>query len=608
MMDLKKILIKPRSVFSAIICGLSIAFSSVSFADEVMLYDGKKINGRIRSIDSKVMMIEVGSATQKINLFDITSYKFIQPALRQDVCQLLIDGEKPSYAKGPRKGKVKLRKGYHRFTLPYYHTVGIAKLKILMSGPNMKNAEVPKDLLFRRTTEVQAIPSKDYLIDKEGYRLPLNLKKPEKRVGYRLMEWKPPEEVKSIHDLKYIPVKKYGTSQRLALLTRRSAIHFGIVYETLIKIPKDGEYTFSIETDKNSKVKLYVGAYPSELYKQAKAKSNSGWHVTFEKKGKLTGKLKGFAKGRFLFEVQVADKELDVFLKKEAVHEMWKVQADPKKSWRADRKGESAIEDSAYVLTKDGNVHGVSGEVVGMNEKSLLFLYEGQEREINLDRVVGLVLQKKRLKMKSNLSLQSLVSLIGNSQFPGQVTLDKSSTALIKMSWGDQLTLSKAYLASIKTVNARSVPLTGIVPDSVTQVPFFNQVYPYQINKSFSGLPLQVGKKVFQKGLCVHSKTVLVYSLGKNFEQFHTTLGLQKGSGHLGNVDVTIMADGKTLYKKQEFTIATKQEPLSLDVTGCEKLTLSVDFGKGQNVGDRFVWGDPKLIRATPKELTAVKN
>lgn len=591
-----------------LIYGLTIVFSSLCYADEVKLYDGKTIKGQILSIDSKVMSFKEGSVEKKLSLFDLSSYKFIRDPLPQDVCQLLIDGEKPSYAKGPRKAKVKLRKGYHRFLLPYYHTVGLAKLKILMSGPNMRNAEVPSSLLYHGTAEIREIPTKDYKVDKEGYRLPMILKKPEKRVGYRLMEWKPPEEVNSIHDLKYIPITRNGTNSKLSLLTKRSAIHFGIVYDAVIKIPKDGEYTFSVETDKNSKVRLYVGAYPKELYTQAIAKSKTGWSVTFAQKGKLTGKLKGFSKGGFDFEIPVSYKKFDVHLKKEAVHEIWKLQSDPKKFWRADRKGETDTEDSAYVLTKDGNVHRVNGEVVGINNQSLLFLYEGQQREIKMDRVVGLVLKKNRIKKKVNLSLQSMVRLIGNAHFPGEMTMGNDSTAVIKMPWGDQFSLSSGYLASVKTVNARSVSLTEIEPESVTQVPFFNQVYPYLIDKSFSGLPLKVGDKVFRKGLCVHSKTVLVYSLGKNFERFQTTPGLQSGSGQFGNVDVKILADGKAIYDKVGYTIKTKQDSLSLDVTGCQTLTLIVDFGKGQDVGDRFVWGDPKLIRTTPKELAASKN
>ncbi|WP_198001154.1 NPCBM/NEW2 domain-containing protein [Gimesia fumaroli] len=593
---------------SAMICGLSLLVCAVNFADEVTLYDGKKITGTIRAIDSNVMTIQTGKTSQKVSLFDVTSYQFIPPTLSQDLSQLVIDGEKASYATGPRTGKVKLRKGFHRFSFPYYHTTGLAKLKITLSGPSMKSAEIPKEMLFRVNTEVRAISSQEYKVDKEGYRLPINLKKPESAVAYRLMEWSPPQEVNSIYELKYIPVKKYGTSPRLAMLTRRSAIYFGIVYEGVIKIPRDGEYTFSVETDKNSKFKLFVGAYPRELYKQAKPIQKSGWRVTFSQQGELLGNIKEWNQERAVFSILAAEKTVEVSLKPESLHEIWKIQTDPKKAKQPDRKGEPATEDSAYVSTKDGNIQRVTGEVVGMNETSLLFQYQGQQREVNLDRVVGLVLHKKRIKTKSNMALQSLVGLIGGTHIPGEVQLDQGASVLVKMPWGGSLTLRRDYLATVKTVNARSVALTELTPETVTQVPFFNQLYPYRVNQSFAGKPLKVGTQVFSKGLCVHSKTELVYTLDKNFEKFYTVPGLQAETGQLGNVAVKVVADGKTLYEQPEFTSTTKQAPLDLDVTGCQTLTLIVDFGKGQDVGDRFVWGNPRLIRAAPKELTANKT
>lgn len=582
--------------------------SSVNYADEILLYDGKKLSGRIGKIDSNVMIIQTGKTSQQVSLFDVTSYQFVPPTLSQDLSQLVIDGEKPSYATKPRTGKVKLRKGFHRFSFPFYHTTGLAKLKITMAGPNIKNAEVPKEMLFRVNTEVRAIPSQEYKVDKEGYRLPLNLKKPEKAVAYRLMEWSPPQEVNSVYEMKYIPVKKYGASPRLAMLTRRSAIYFGIVYEGVIKIPQDGEYTFSVETDKNSKFKLFVGAYPRELYKQAKPTQKSGWRVTFSQQGELSGNIKEWNEERAVFSILAAEKRIEVSLKPETLHEIWKIQADPKKARQPDRTGEPKTEDSAYVSTKDGNIQRVSGEVVGMNETSLLFQYQGQKREVNLDRVAGLVLHKKRIKAKSKMALQSLVGLIGGSQIPGEVLLDQGVSVLVKMPWGGSITLSRDYLATVKTVNARSVSLTELIPETVTQVPFFNRIYSYRVNQSFAGKPLKVGKQVFSKGLCVHSKTELVYTLDKNFEKFYSVPGLQSETGELGNVAVKVVADGKVLYEQPEFTSTTKQSPLDLNVAGCQTLTLIVDFGKGQDVGDRFVWGNPRLIRAAPKELTANQN
>ncbi|WP_417391733.1 NPCBM/NEW2 domain-containing protein [Gimesia sp.] len=579
--------------------------SSTVQADEVVLYDGKKVTGTIRSVDSQALKIEVGKDLQEISLFDVTSYKFLEPALPQNVSQLLIDGEKPSYAAGPRTAKVKLRKGLHRFTLPYYHSVGLAKLEIQVSGPGMKKAEVPKDQLFRVNAEVREIPSREYQVDEAGFRLPVKIEKPEKYIAYRLMEWSHPVEVKSVDDLKAVPVKRYGASPRLALLSRRSAINFGFVFEGLIQIPQDGEYEFAVETDKNSKAKLYIGAYPSELYKQAKSNKSFGWRATFSQSGSLTGTLKEWNDAGIHFQIPAAEKEIDLTLKPEAVHELWKIPEDTKQTKTVDRKGESKTEDSAYVTTQDGNVHRVSGEVVGMNEESLLFQYQGQQREVNLERVVGLVLQKNRVKPESKLALQSLMTLIGNTQIPGVVELNEGANASITMPWGDRFSINKDYLESVKTVNARSVSLVEIQPDSVKQVPFFNQQYPYQINKSLIGQPLKIGTQSFSKGICVHARTVLVYQLGKNFEKFQTTPGLQAETGALGNVAVKVMADQKILFENPEFTSATKTESLDLDVTGCETLTLVVDFGKNQDVGDRFVWGNPRLIRKSPKELAA---
>ncbi|QDV16288.1 NPCBM/NEW2 domain protein [Gimesia panareensis] len=593
------------------VCGMALMMLCLSQrgrADEILLYDGKKISGQIQKIDADALTVEVGKATRKVNLFDITSYKFVQPALPGNVSQLLIDGEKPSYAKGPRTAKVKLRKGYQRFTLPYYHTLGVAKLEIKMSGPGLKNAEVPREMLSRVTDEVRKIATSEYRVDKAGFRLPLDVKQPERYVAYRLLEWKDPDAVKSILDLRYLPVKRYGASPRLALLTKRSAIHFGIIYEGLIKIPQDGEYTFSIETDKNSKAQLYIGDFPRELYRKSKGKKASGWQIAFAEQGKLTGEIKQWDASGISVNLPVASQDVEVTLIPEAVHEIWKMSEGFSQPASPERKNESKTEDTAYIRTSDGKVVRVAGEVSGMNDQSLRFLYQGQEREVKRERVVGLVLHKKRSEKKNHLKLMSLIRLIGGSQVPGVVSSGKASQVTIKLPWGEQVSISKEDLESVKTINARSVSLTEMIPESVTQVPFFNRILPYQVNRSFSGKELQIGKQVFKKGLCVHAKTVLVYQLDQQFEKFNVTPGLQNGTGELGNVAVSIVADGKTLFENQEFTSQTQQEPLNVDVSGCSTLTLTVDFGKNQNVGDRFVWGAPQLIRASPQGLAVSKK
>lgn len=577
-------------------------------ADEIMLYDGKKISGQIRSITADSLTIDVGKQQQKVNLFDVTSYKFVEPALPQNVSQLLIDGEKPSYTSGPRTAKIKLRKGYHRFTLPYYHTLGVAKLEIKMSGPGIKNAEVPREMLSRVTDQVRKISTREYRVDQAGFRLPIEVKQPQRYVAYRLMEWTDPAAVKSILDLRYLSVKKYGASPRLALLTKRSAIHFGIIYEGLINIPQDGEYTLSIDTDKNSKAQLYLGAFPRELYRKSQGKKESSWKLAFDQDGKLTGKLKQWDANGVVMTLPLASQDVEVTLQPDVIQEVWHQAEGISQPGSSERIGESKTEDTAYIRTSDGKVHRVTGEVVSMDSQSLRFLYQGEEREVKQDRVVGLVLHKKRTEKKNSLKLISLIRLVGGSQLPGVVSSTDPTQLTIDLPGGAKLSVSNEDLESVKTINARSVSLTEIIPETVTEVPFFNQVFPYQINRSFNGKELQIGKQLFSKGLCVHAKTILVYRLDRQFERFTVTPGLQHVTGDSGNVAVTVSADGKTLFENQAFTSQTQQGPLNLDVSGCQQLTLTVDFGQQQNVGDRFVWGTPQLIRASPQGLAVSKK
>ena len=71
-------------LLAVLICLTGLLSCPLAHGDEVLLYDGKKVTGVIRSVDSKALKIEVGKELQEISLFDVTSYKFLEPALPQN--------------------------------------------------------------------------------------------------------------------------------------------------------------------------------------------------------------------------------------------------------------------------------------------------------------------------------------------------------------------------------------------------------------------------------------------------------------------------------------------------------------------------------------------
>ncbi|MCA8990000.1 MAG: NPCBM/NEW2 domain-containing protein, partial [Planctomycetaceae bacterium] len=65
--------------------------------------------------------------------------------------------------------------------------------------------------------------------------------------------------------------------------------------------------------------------------------------------------------------------------------------------------------------------------------------------------------------------------------------------------------------------------------------------------------------------------------------------------GH-GNVDLTITGDGQELFSGT-VTARDKALPIDLDVSNKQFLQITVDFGKGLDIGDHLDLADAKLIK-----------
>jgi hypothetical protein len=90
---------------------------------------------------------------------------------------------------------------------------------------------------------------------------------------------------------------------------------------------------------------------------------------------------------------------------------------------------------------------------------------------------------------------------------------------------------------------------------------------------------------------------VLRYPIGGRFQRFRAKLGFQLPEGELGDAAIRVLGDDKVLFERPSFRADEPIESLDLDVSGVGTLTLSVDFGPREDVGDRVVWADPMLIR-----------
>ena len=104
--------------------------------------------------------------------------------------------------------------------------------------------------------------------------------------------------------------------------------------------------------------------------------------------------------------------------------------------------------------------------------------------------------------------------------------------------------------------------------------------------------------------MAVHSRCILTYDLNGKYSTFETLVGFDEASRGQGRVDCRVFADGKELYANPDLRASEPLVKLSLPVAGAEQLRLLVDFGRGQDTGDRVIWANARLYRKTPAKAT----
>src|SRR5262249_23104825 len=117
--------------------------------------------------------------------------------------------------------------------------------------------------------------------------------------------------------------------------------------------------------------------------------------------------------------------------------------------------------------------------------------------------------------------------------------------------------------------------------------------------------PLRMNGQTYDRGLAVHSRCILTYDLNGKYSTFEALVGFDDAAKGQGRVDCRVFADGKELYSNLDLRADGPPVKLALPVAGAEQLRLCVDFGRGQDTGDRVIWANARLSR---RSLSGASN
>ncbi|MAE66594.1 MAG: hypothetical protein CMJ18_20175 [Phycisphaeraceae bacterium] len=252
--------------------------------------------------------------------------------------------------------------------------------------------------------------------------------------------------------------------------------------------------------------------------------------------------------------------------------------------------------DFAFVLDKKGSLKRLAAELIGLHEASLVLRFDGRDRRIGLDRVVGVRLAPGG-RAAPTTGFHQRFTLRNGDSITGHLIATTPLQWTIRTKWDQQTRWTWTAIAAVHCRNGRRVRLDHIEPSRVEQTPWFDRVMQYRVGASLTGSEIRLRNQRYRYGLSVHSRCVLTYALAGAFEKFRSTVGFQQPEGVTGRAVIRVRGDGRVLFENLDARGDKDPIPLSIDITGVEALVLEVDFGPGQDVGDRVVWADAQLIR-----------
>jgi hypothetical protein len=253
-------------------------------------------------------------------------------------------------------------------------------------------------------------------------------------------------------------------------------------------------------------------------------------------------------------------------------------------------------DDYLLVESRDGGLAEINGKLLGLNSAGVKIAYEGQDRSIKLERIQGIVFAGPAESPAWKGPYQVFRMASGDTLSAAWLT--QSDKALqVKSAWGKEIDLPRQAVVEIAGKNTKMVNLSELTPLAVEQTPYFDRLMPWVRDKSWNDRPLKLDGKTYGRGLALHSRCVLTYDLAGEFVSFRAVLGIDDEAGERGHASCKIIVDGQDVFTQPQLRAGQKPVPVEVAVKGAQQLKIEVDFGEGQDVGDRVLWANARLYR-----------
>lgn len=255
--------------------------------------------------------------------------------------------------------------------------------------------------------------------------------------------------------------------------------------------------------------------------------------------------------------------------------------------------------DVIRVQSREGNaIEAYEGVILGVNDAGnrLQFKARGLDTVSNLDiaRLRAMLFQRASTGVNDK-AVARIQDSFGNIFTATQYSWG-DNWCDVRLQSGQQLKLLRSTITRFDLTPGKMVYLSDLDPVKVEETPILSELFHYRRDKNLEGGQLSVGRRVYPKGLALHSRTVLEYDV-TGYSSFRAVLGLDDAMAGSAHAVVRVEGDDKELLNTVISSRENKPQDLLLNIKGVQKLRLIVDYGEDLDLGDHINFADARLIR-----------
>ena len=261
----------------------------------------------------------------------------------------------------------------------------------------------------------------------------------------------------------------------------------------------------------------------------------------------------------------------------------------------------SNLDEDLFVIDVEGQPQTLPGLLEAIEENKIIFSFEGETRELPIDRIQYVGMASAGLIQPPT---GSLVTLTDESRILGELTGWNPQTLSLDLAGLAELELPSSKIKSIQNRNDRMMFLSDVDPESATITGLLLPARPWRRNLTVDGQPLTLRSagsrskfQTFEKGLGIPSDGILTFP-ATSYDRFLATACLDPAKRGAGDCEIEILLDGESVFQQRLYRESPVAE-IDVELGKANQITLHVKTGEKLDLADHVNWCDARLVKVS---------